>query len=177
MSTPRLVRRVVTAVDPDGRSYLADDRLVEPITVAAMPGYVWHRVWSLDETPAHPAPSAEVPDPSHFAPPGGIRFYLYEVPAGEMVVREVAPEDRREMDEKLPGRSGHMEDDHGGTHVTASLDLVFVVQGEITLVLDDGAVDLGPGDTVVQNGARHAWRNRGDAPCRMAVWVIGLEAD
>jgi hypothetical protein len=174
MENSRLMRRVVTAVGSDGRSFVADDRLVEPVTVAAMPGYAWHRLWSLDELPAHPAPASQVCDPDHFAPPGGIRFYLYEIPPGEVVVSEISEAHRHELEAKLPGRASHMEDDQGGTHATRSLDLVFVVQGEITLLLDDGAAELGPGDTVVQNGARHAWRNRSDAPCRMAVWVIGL---
>lgn len=40
--------------------------------------------------------------------------------------------------------------------------------------LDDGAeVLLGAGDTAVQNGTRRAWRNRGDEPCRMAVFMAG----
>jgi hypothetical protein len=29
------------------------------------------------------------------------------------------------------------------------------------------------GDCVVQNGTRHAWRNTGDRPCRMAVVLVG----
>lgn len=174
MHNDRMIRRVVTAVDADGRSYVADDRYIPPITVAAMPGYAWHRLWSLDGTPALPVAPRQEENPSHFPPPSGIRFYLYEVPAGDMVISHVPREQRIEMEHKLPGRAGHMEDDQGGAHTTASLDLVFVVQGGITLVLDDAVVDLGPGDTVVQNGARHAWRNRGDEPCRMAVWVLGL---
>jgi hypothetical protein len=35
----------------------------------------------------------------------------------------------------------------------------------------------GTGDTVVQNGTRHAWRNKGTVPCRMVnirhVIVVG----
>ena len=30
-----------------------------------------------------------------------------------------------------------------------------------------------PGDTVVQNGTRHAWRNHGDTTARVAVFLIG----
>ena len=44
------------------------------------------------------------------------------------------------------------------------------------LELDDGAsVELGPGDTVVQNGTRHAWRNPYSEPCRMVVFLVGAE--
>jgi hypothetical protein len=44
------------------------------------------------------------------------------------------------------------------------------------LELDDGAtVDLHPGDCVVQNGTRHAWRNRSNLPCLMAFIMIGAD--
>ena len=33
---------------------------------------------------------------------------------------------------------------------------------------------LRPGDTVVQNGTRHAWHNRGTVPARLAVFFPGL---
>jgi hypothetical protein len=44
----------------------------------------------------------------------------------------------------------------------------------VVLELDDGAsVELGPGDTVVQNGTRHAWRNPFDEPCTIVVAIVG----
>jgi quercetin dioxygenase-like cupin family protein len=44
----------------------------------------------------------------------------------------------------------------------------------VTLELDDGAtVHLRPGDTVVQNGTRHAWRNEGTETARLAVFICG----
>lgn len=53
-------------------------------------------------------------------------------------------------------------------------DLEYVISGRVVLELDDGAqVELGPGDTVVQNGTRHAWRNPYDEPCRMVVVLVG----
>ena len=30
-----------------------------------------------------------------------------------------------------------------------------------------------PGDTVVQNGTRHAWRNKGRKPCRLVFCLVG----
>ncbi len=46
------------------------------------------------------------------------------------------------------------------------------------LELDDGAeVALNPGDTVVQNGTRHRWRNPGHVPARLALFVCGAAHD
>jgi len=51
-----------------------------------------------------------------------------------------------------------------------------VLDGTVILELDDGAeVTLRPGDTVVQNGTRHRWRNPGDVPARLALFVVGAE--
>jgi uncharacterized cupin superfamily protein len=52
---------------------------------------------------------------------------------------------------------------------TESLDFCCILEGEIVLVLDTGEVALNKGDVVVQRGTNHAWSNRSDAPCVMAV--------
>jgi quercetin dioxygenase-like cupin family protein len=53
-------------------------------------------------------------------------------------------------------------------HRTQSLDFGVVLEGEIELVLDSGETQrLGRGDTVVQRGTNHAWRNVGEGWARM----------
>jgi len=46
-------------------------------------------------------------------------------------------------------------------HRTTSLDYNILIQGELILMLDDGSEThlKNPGDTVVQKGNMHAWRN------------------
>jgi quercetin dioxygenase-like cupin family protein len=67
-----------------------------------------------------------------------------------------------------------MEADHPGMHTTDTIDFIYVVSGEVWLELDDGQeVHLRPGDTVVQNGTRHAWHNRGSDPCQMVGVLVG----
>ena len=71
-----------------------------------------------------------------------------------------------------------MEPDHPGMHTTDTVDFDVVISGEVWLELDDGAeVQLRPGDSVVQNGTRHAWRNRSSEPCTLAVALIGARRD
>jgi hypothetical protein len=43
---------------------------------------------------------------------------------------------------------------------------------EVTLTIGGTEVTLGPGDTVVQQGTPHDWRNRGTEPCVMAGVLI-----
>jgi uncharacterized cupin superfamily protein len=52
---------------------------------------------------------------------------------------------------------------------TRTLDFCLVLDGEVTLVLDTEEVQLSAGDTVVQRGTNHAWSNRSDKPCRIAI--------
>ena len=57
-------------------------------------------------------------------------------------------------------------------HRTSTLDYVVVIEGELTLLLDDGEVTLHPGSVVVQRGTDHAWENRGDTVARAAFFHL-----
>ena len=81
-----------------------------------------------------------------------------------------------EAEAKLPGMLEHMEPDSPGMHTTDTIDFAYVISGRAVPELDDGVtVEVGPGDTVVQNGTRHAWRDPFSEPCRMVVVLIGAE--
>jgi len=62
-------------------------------------------------------------------------------------------------------------------HRTRTLDYVVVIEGEVTLLLDDSEVVLGPGDVVVQRGTNHAWENRSDRTARCAFFHIDAAFD
>ena len=66
------------------------------------------------------------------------------------------------------------EIDKPGMHTTDTVDYGILMEGEISLELDDvKVVALKPGDIVVQNGTRHAWRNSGDGPATLIFVLIG----
>ena len=59
-------------------------------------------------------------------------------------------------------------------HDRHTVDYGFLLGGEISLELDDGKVVAPkPGDVVVQNGTRHAWRNPGTKPATLFFVLIG----
>jgi uncharacterized cupin superfamily protein len=61
----------------------------------------------------------------------------------------------------------------GRMHRTDTLDIIFVMAGEIDMELDDGAeVHLNTGDVMVQQGTNHAWWNRGTETCRLAIALL-----
>jgi uncharacterized cupin superfamily protein len=53
-----------------------------------------------------------------------------------------------------------------------------VLEGELTLVLDQAETTIHAGDIVVQRGTNHAWANRSSKNCRIAfVLIDGRFAD
>ena len=52
-------------------------------------------------------------------------------------------------------------------HRTESLDYAVVLEGEVTMLLDDQDVLLKAGDVVIQRGTNHAWSNRSRKTVRM----------
>jgi quercetin dioxygenase-like cupin family protein len=54
-------------------------------------------------------------------------------------------------------------------HATDTIDFLVVLSGRVTLVLEDGEAQLGPGDFVVDRGTVHGWRNEFAEPCKCAV--------
>jgi mannose-6-phosphate isomerase-like protein (cupin superfamily) len=64
---------------------------------------------------------------------------------------------------------------HPLMHRTETIDYAIILEGEITMVLDEEDVVLKAGDVVVQCGTAHAWSNRSNAPCTIAFVLIDGE--
>lgn len=174
------IRRVVTGHEDAGKAVFASDEEVEPTTVQLAPGAEFYFMWGSDEPrrfPDHGSPPAWG---SYFPPVGGFRFGLFTVaPRSAVVAADLDMQAAvEEMESKLPGLAGHMEPGNPGMHTSATIDYEFVVSGRVVLELDDGATtELSAGDTVVQNGTRHAWRNPYDEPCLMVGVMVGAHHD
>jgi mannose-6-phosphate isomerase-like protein (cupin superfamily) len=171
------IRRVVTGHDEKGKSIFVSDEPLTPVTLSALPGAEFHKVWGGDEAPTFPDGGSALPHVTYFPPVGGFRFGLFTLPPAGVAA---APADLdvgaalAEMEEKLPGLQAVMEPDDPGMHTTDTVDYEVVLSGEVVLELDDGAETvLRPGDSVVQNGTRHRWHNRGDEPAVLAVAIVG----
>jgi mannose-6-phosphate isomerase-like protein (cupin superfamily) len=171
------VRRVVTGHDSNGKAVFASDEGVDPVTVALVPGGEFHLLWGADQAPTFPDDGSPTPQPTYFPPLGGYRFGFFTVPPAHSAS---IPADLdleaavAEVDAKLPGMLAWMEPDNPGMHTTDTIDFEVVLSGEVVLELDGGAEKvLRPGDTVVQNGTRHRWSNRGTEPAVVAVILLG----
>ncbi len=142
-----MIRRVVTQ-DVGGRSVVRSDGLADDLWVT-----------SRDEPLGDdPGDGAAVLEP----PPGGTRFRLVSVPPDAVMRAALAAH-------AVPGVGAD------GFHRTHTVDYVLVLDGDITLELDDGAVVLHAGDCVVQRGTNHAWRNLGNVPVRLLAVMVALD--
>jgi len=170
------IRRVVTGHDPSGQATVASDGPA-PRThdFRHVPGMSATMIWAT--APGQPAGAAD-PTPglaSQLPAPGGTCFVIVRFPPDAALgeVDPVAASAEHRM--ASPGLAERFEPGSPGMHVTDSVDYVLILDGAIWLDLDDGkAIRLGPGDTVVQNATRHAWRNLGDEPATLAVVHVGV---
>jgi mannose-6-phosphate isomerase-like protein (cupin superfamily) len=172
------VRCVVTGQTESGKSVFVRDAPVEPITLSLLPGVEFHRFWGSDSAPNLPSDGSAPPHPRYFPPQGGFRFGLFTIPPGVQEALQPADVGRAvaELQQKLPGLADVLELDNPGMHTTDTVDFDVILLGEVYLELDDGAeVLLKAGDCVVQNGTRHAWRNRSSQNCVIAVTLVGAE--
>jgi hypothetical protein len=150
-------RRIVTALDEQGRTYISrveevpaerSERLAPDVEARSYPHGVpdVRVVWDCGQLPAvlpadpDAAPSGKLPGPQ------GVRVSVTIFP---------------------PGWEGEM-------FWSSRVDILWVMAGELTYVTDRGdEVVVGPGDLVIQNGANKAFANRGKVPVHMGAVMCG----
>lgn len=172
------IRCVVTGQSASGKSIIMRDSPIQPVTLALLPGYEFHRIWGSDSNPELPSDGTPPPHPRYFPPRNGFRFAFFTIPPDtttNITQIDIAPA-LEEIQQKLPGMMEVLEPDHPGMHTTDTVDFDVILSGEVVLELDDGAeVLLKAGDCVIQNGTRHAWHNRSSRNCVIAVALVGAE--
>jgi mannose-6-phosphate isomerase-like protein (cupin superfamily) len=148
------MNRVVTGYDGSGRPAIIHQG--EPPTVIHAGRYVTTELWVSDRTPPGVTGSDTSTRPWELEPPtGGTCFRIVEIaPAGgDDAGGQPAATDSDHVD---AGHEGFQD-----AHATQTLDYVTIVSGQVTLVVGDAEVTLGPGDSVVQQpGVPHDWQNR-----------------
>ena len=172
-------RRVITGHDANLKAIFGSDEVVEPSAVHGI-NFEFVRLWGADVPGSFPDSGTEPEYRTYFPPAGGFRFGVFTIPAAQVV--PLASDERRkaysDMERLFPGLAAHMEPNNPGIHTSDSIDFGYVISGSIWLELDDGsAKELRAGDTCVQNGTGHAWRNRNTEPCQVLVALIGAHRE
>jgi hypothetical protein len=174
------VRRVVTGIDESGKSVFVSDEELEPRIAPTLGGVKNWILWGEDGTPVVPS-RGEEQHGLNFFPVGseGYRYVIFSYPPASETADPPADLEAAiaETERILPGMSSAVTDS-GGTHYTATVDLEYVLAGEFYLELDNGvSTTLRAGDCIVQNGARHHWKNVSDDWATMLLVFIAAELD
>lgn len=178
---PEQVRMIVTHVTDDGSSAF-EERFVDEVTEYdpdGNPTFKGNLLWGTTDGigTVGSGDHADAVLAPFFPGPGGHRFVVFSflpengASAGDTDEAPVASE----AGEQMPGLMEAFDPERPGMHITDTVDYVYIISGKVTLELDHGEVDLQAGDTIVQRGTWHAWRNRTDTPCVVAAVLVGAE--
>lgn len=177
------IHRVVTGHNSQGQAIVSSSGpLSKVVEVDAVPGTVFHEVWSTSETPARISNGADPTTGALILPPPmrGTRIRFVDIPADTEDFLARGAERMQQAFEQIgdvEASTVKHNSPHPLMHRTESVDYGVVMEGELTLVLDEGEVQLGAGSVVVQRGTNHAWANRSDRTCRMLFVLIAGEYD
>jgi mannose-6-phosphate isomerase-like protein (cupin superfamily) len=152
------------------------------VEIAAIPGTIFHEVWS---TASSPAPVDTGPDPTlgpmMLPPPEmGTRIRFVDIPpdtADYLAHGTARINDAFAQIGDTRASTVKADSPHPLMHRTESVDYGIVIEGEMSLVLDDSEVLLKEGSVVVQRGTNHAWANRSGRPCRMLFVLVDCSVD
>lgn len=177
------IRRIVTGHDAHGKAVFTEvGPLPTVVPLAAIPGTVFHEIWSTQETPALVGNGADPTlGPLVLSPPRhGTRIRIVDIPPD---TEEFLQYGAARMGDAF-AQIGEAEastvqavSPHPLMHRTESVDYGVVLEGSLTLVLDDSDTELKAGDIVIQRGTNHAWANRSGAMCRMLFVLVDGQYD
>ena len=78
---------------------------------------------------------------------------------------------------QFPGLGDTFDPAVPGMHRSSTVDVLYVVEGRCVSELDSGEkIELSAGDTFVQSGTMHAWRNPFDETCKIIGVIVGAES-
>ncbi|KAL5519090.1 hypothetical protein ACEPAH_773 [Sanghuangporus vaninii] len=160
LSTPSAlppVRRIVTGHDCAGYGTMKKDTTIspKPATGPGSEGLSGGALWTTESMPSKDANDDNVD--------GALRSI-----GGQGLVMRNGTNLR--FTDLAPGATSPM-------HRTSSIDYNVLISGKLILILDDGSEILieNPGDTVVQRGNMHAWRNPGPGVARWVSVLVDAE--
>jgi hypothetical protein len=162
------VRRIVTGHDQAGRAIIQQDGPVPRVQRIGGPhGPLFFEVWNTRDTPAPiDRASGEPPETGIqlAPPPRGTRIRVLDVPPDDASLAGVTAEQAAAHFAEVgaAGASSHAgaATRHAFMHRTETIDYGIVLEGEITLILDEGETVARAGDIVIQRGTNHGWANR-----------------
>jgi hypothetical protein len=170
------ISRLVAGCRPDGTSVIEAMGPIAPVTVGALPGVEFYRIWGRDDASVIGDGGTEATFTPYFPKDNnGVRFVILRWPPETGRAPEGDPQTlAAEVEQVFPGLLQALAPDEKGHHATDTVDMSIILEGELWLHLEDGSqTRLTPGSCVVLRGNRHTWSNRSAEPAVMASVFTG----
>src|SRR2546422_2317966 len=171
---PQQTRRVVTGHDAKGRAVVLIDGAAPNAKLRKATGLTSTLLWVTDRSPADNCGSADAAERETGVapPPRGSIFRVVDFPPAAAF----GAVDNAAMLREMGIGADQGDARHATMHRTKSIDYAVVISGEIDMLLDDSEVHLKAGDVLGQQRTNHAWVNRGNGDCRIALVLIDADA-
>jgi mannose-6-phosphate isomerase-like protein (cupin superfamily) len=172
-------RRIVTE-NVNGKSVVQSDEPLSAYEFKTAPGYEHTLIWVNPTTPDLSKAQRFDGYPDSVVPgPGGTSLHFVTFPPAAVFADPSFDSEAAQNEAlvRLRGLADHFEKEDPAMHKTNTVDYAIAYDGEIWMEVDEGkTLHLKRGDVVVQNGTRHAWRNRGTKPVTMLFFLNGARA-
>jgi mannose-6-phosphate isomerase-like protein (cupin superfamily) len=168
-------RRIVTGLNAEGQSCVIADSLPLQVVTPPTVGTSLAFLWKTDSAPANNAGNKDTgAEPFAFKlDPAGSAFILVRMPGKKAFAGMSDAEREKLMTDELPPEMRESgKNKRAGMHATTTVDYIVMIEGQVTLILEDGEVELKTGDTAIDRGVIHAWENRGEEDAVMATIMI-----
>jgi hypothetical protein len=174
------IRRIVTGHDSGGNAIIQEDGPPARIQrIGGAHGPLFYEVWNTPEMPARiDRASGEPPEAGvSLAPPkNGTRIRVLDIPPDDTSLKTMTPQQARAHFAEVAATeaSSHAgaQSRHAVMHRTETVDYGIMLEGELTLIMDEGETVIRRGDIVIQRGTNHGWANRSGQPCRIVFVLI-----
>jgi hypothetical protein len=169
------LRRIITGDDANGESVVIVDGSPSAIDGAPDLGGlfdIWHDKASGSLDPRDHAdlgPTRAVLSPSS----GNVKVRWFVIPPRpEGVSASQLNAFARERFASFDAEH-HLTDQskHPAMHKTESIDIICLLQGEVSLILDKSVTRIKPGQIVIQRGTSHGWEAHGGPALLLAVLI------
>jgi hypothetical protein len=169
------MRRVITGDDAHGKSVIIIDG--GPSSATGEPELgglfeIWEDAASGPLTPGDHADLGTT-KPILGPRPGNVQVRWFVVaPPPDNVPKAMLDQFTRERFADFGG-AHHIIDQSrdSGMHETHSIDVICLLQGDASLILEGAETRLKPGQVVIQRGTNHAWRAHGGPALFLAVLI------
>ena len=171
------MRRIVTGHNEDGMSVIKIDGPPSRSIGEDVGGLF--EIWNTDGEAIETTDHIDRADMDIVLSPvkGGTKFRYFKInPTPQGIPIEILESLAADAFKKIGAEHERVDTTrHPTMHETKTIDYIVLLDGDVTLLLDDDEVKLKPFDVIVQRGTNHAWVNNGSDPALFIAVLIDSE--